>query len=98
MGWGNHLTLLSAHVLGITRMKQGKYLEAEDMARRAYEGRRDKFEPDDRRIMNSALVLLVILQNMGKTDEAAKLLRDAKIGKGELEKFLDDLPEVVNEF
>jgi hypothetical protein len=97
MGWENHLTLLSAHVLGISRMKQGKYLEAEDMARRAYEGRRDKFKPDNQRIMNSALVLLVILQATGKTDEAAQLVRDAKIGKGELEKFLDDLPEVVNE-
>jgi hypothetical protein len=86
MGWENHLTLLSAHVLGISRM-----------ARRAYEGRRDKFKPDDQRIMNSALVLLVILQATGKTDEAAQLVRDAKIGKGELEKFLDDLPEVVNE-
>ena len=95
MGWDRRSTLLSAHILSLSLMRQEKYQEAEDLARRAYEGRQKLGTEKQKKI--TGLVLLVCLDRIGKMDEAQKVKDEMGFQKEDAERFWSSLPEIVDE-
>ena len=66
------------------------------MARRAYEGRRDTLETEDPRVRDSGMVLIIVLESIGKSEEAARIQNDAGIERADFLTWKDHLPVLAN--